>query len=218
MGLPAELRVMIYEQMFTPDKFDVYAIEDTLHKVQEPHHSAGNYVGILATCRTICAEATAVLYHNTEFCIHIKDCYWLHFMDKGIYEQIYHRDWNQKPRQRQWISQNPWLQDPRSVVSINNVRNLSLHVEVNGRPAARREMWTPLLKRALLSAANIRSLHITLKAARLFLDQDHIDHTLAVIGQTVQCRGVVTAEMDPWLGASDYIPSSYYRMLAFYGG
>lgn len=219
MRLPAELRVMIYEQMFTPDKVDVYAIEGTLHKAEEAHHPAGEYVGILATCRTIHAESTPVLYHQTEFCIHIKDCYWLHFMDNLTYEQVYLREWHQKPRQKQWLSKNPWLQDPRSVVSLENVRKLSLQLEVSGRTAAKRDTWTPLLKHKLYNATNIRFLHIKVQAIHgQRLNQGQTDHTFGTIGQTIRCPGIVSGELDPWLAASDFNPSSYYRMLAAYGG
>lgn len=210
---------MIYEQMFSPDKIDVFAIEGTLHKAPETRHSASNYVGILATCRTICNESTPVLYQKTEFRIHIKDCYWLHPMDYTTYEQVYHRKWNQKPRPSQWLANNSWLQDPCSVVPINNARNLSLHVAVNGRATGAQETWTPLLRRNFLSATNIQSLHIKMQAIHgTRLDQSQTDLTLGVIGQVIQCRGTVTAEIVSWLGASDYDPSSYYRMLAGYGG
>jgi hypothetical protein len=71
--LSRELRDMIYEQMFLPDQVTVYAIDGSLHKSAEARYAAGEYTGVLATCRTIRAEATPILYANTLFNIRIEE-------------------------------------------------------------------------------------------------------------------------------------------------
>lgn len=61
MRLPAEVRVLIYKQMFPQDTIDVYAVKSTLHKAKDARCTAEDYVGILATCRTVQAESEPVL-------------------------------------------------------------------------------------------------------------------------------------------------------------
>jgi hypothetical protein len=112
--------------MFPTDKFNINAVRGSLHKPEDTYTIAGDHVAILATCRTIYTEAKPVLYANTEFYIRIQDRYWLHYWSSDAYVRTFdvetHDD---EPEQSQWIAQNPWLEDPRSIVPINNVRVLS---------------------------------------------------------------------------------------------
>ena len=59
LGLPSEIRLLIYEELFPPRRIDM--IDKKL----------GLDTAILATCRTIHKEAKPVLYENTEFRIRL---------------------------------------------------------------------------------------------------------------------------------------------------
>lgn len=226
MRLPAELRVLIYEKMFPPGRFHVYAIKGTLHRKQKARHSAGDYTGILSTCRTVHAESEPVLYTNTEFCIHVRDHYWLHLMDEAHYENVFGRPRYHKPGRKQWLAGNPWLRNPRSIVSLDKVRKLCLKIEVSTSAEAVRWTWTNQLRHTLRNASDIQTLHIRLGDIEdidviffdLDIDQDQTDHVLWIIGETMQCAGTVTAALDHLPGSVDFQPASYYRMLTVLGG
>jgi hypothetical protein len=55
LGLPSEIRLLIYEELFPPRRIDM------------TDKKLGLDTAILATCRTIHKEAKPVLYENTEF-------------------------------------------------------------------------------------------------------------------------------------------------------
>lgn len=210
--------------MFPPDKFNLYAIKGTLHREEKARHCAGDYAGILTTCRTVYAESEPVLYTNTEFCIHIRDHYWLHFMDEVHYENLFGRDCDKKPGRKQWVAENPWLQNPRSIVSLDQVRKLCLRVELSTSAEAVRWTWTNQLRHTLRDASNIQTVHIMLENIddvvffALDFDQEQTDHALWIIGETMQCAGTVTAALGNLLGSIDFKPASYHRMLAVLGG
>jgi hypothetical protein len=65
--LPTELRLEIYELMFPRETIILFTVRDQLEKNANANCSAGDYVAILATCRTIRDEAKPVLYANTHF-------------------------------------------------------------------------------------------------------------------------------------------------------
>lgn len=65
--LPTELRLEIYELMFPRETISLVTFRNQLEKKANANCSAGDYVAILATCRTIHDEAKPVLYANTHF-------------------------------------------------------------------------------------------------------------------------------------------------------
>lgn len=220
LDLPAEIRLLIYRQMFPRDKLDVYAIKGSLHKAEHVHHVASDHLAILTTCRTIYTEAKPVLYVNTEFCLHIRDHYWLHFWDTEHYEETFDvEDFLEEPLSSQWNQWNPWLQDLRSIVPLDNVRILTLAVECSTGGPACNYTWTGQFKHSLRAASNIQKLHIELKIPyEESPDQQTTDFMFELFEYHIKCRGTVTAEMELALGSTDFDSASYYRMLDHYKG
>lgn len=56
LGLPGEVRLLIYEKMFPPEALDIYAVRGNLHRTMQQQYTAGKYVAALATCRMIYNE------------------------------------------------------------------------------------------------------------------------------------------------------------------
>jgi hypothetical protein len=207
--LSRELRDMIYEQMFLPDQVTVYAIDGSLHKSADAHYAAGDYTGILATCRILYAEAQPILYANTEFNIRVRDrlsmALWPEADAREICGVLYE-------------SSADWLDSPRSIVPVNQARVLTLTVETSTGARARSGTWTQDFIDTLHGISDLQKLHIALTAsASMRLRQRATDIVLGTIAQTIKCKGTVTAEMDPSLG-SNFDSASYYRMLAVFGG
>ena len=67
LGLPSEIRLLVYEQLSAPCTINIHATRERPPKDLEGAHTKGNGAAILATCRTIYTEAKPVLYENTEF-------------------------------------------------------------------------------------------------------------------------------------------------------
>lgn len=67
LKLPAEVRLLIYEQLFPPCKIDIHAPRGASWDIDTDDYTTTVDVAILKTCRTIYAEAAPVLYENTEF-------------------------------------------------------------------------------------------------------------------------------------------------------
>lgn len=243
LGLPAEIRVLIvsalcddeyeilltdalqyrqYKQMFPLDEVNIYAVQGSLHKSEDAHHIAGDHVAILATCRTIYTEAKPILYNQTKFCIHMRDQFWLNFWDCAAYEAKFSTDASVTPKTEEWTEYNPWLQDPRSIVPVRNIRNLSFDIECGTTSIGRQWTWTAQLKHTLLEATNIAKLHIALRPPfddnDMTLDQHETDLILESLKQTVKCRGTVTGELALSLGNDKFDPKSYFKMLAGYKG
>jgi len=220
LDLPAEIRVMIYSHMFPVDKLDVYAIKGSLHKAEHARHDTGAHLAILNTCRAIYTEAKPVLYNNTEFVIHIRDHYWLHFYDNELYEEMFDvDDYLQEPVTHDWNEGNPWLQDSCSIVPLDNVRNLTLAAECSTGRSEYCYTWTGQIKHTLRSASNIRKLHIKLKLPfEKSLLQYTTDFMFELLEYHIKCRGPVTAEMDLALGSTKFDSGSYYKMLDSFKG
>lgn len=142
--------------MFPRDKLDVYAIKGSLHKVEHMDHVADDHLAILTTCRAIYAEAKPVMYSNTEFCVHIRDHYWLQFWDNEYYDDVFEaEDYLEEPHSALWAQWNPWLQDPRSIVPLDNVRILTVAAECSTGGSACNYTWTGQFKQNLRAASNI---------------------------------------------------------------
>ncbi|KAM0709679.1 hypothetical protein Q7P35_003719 [Cladosporium inversicolor] len=220
LDLPAEIRVLIYTQMFPRDRLDVYAIKGSLHKAEHVHHVAGDHLAMLTTCRTIYTEAELVLYENTEFCLHIRDHYWLHFWDTEHYEETFEvEDYLEEPHSYLWAQWNPWLQDLRSIVPLDNVHILTLAVECSTGGSACSSTWTGQFKHSLRAASKIQKLHIELKNP--YEESPHQQTTnfmFELFEYHINCRGTVTAEMDLVLGSTKFDSASYYRMLDHFKG
>jgi hypothetical protein len=212
LKLPAEIRVMIYEQMFPRDKVNVYAINGRLHKSADAHHSAGDHTAMLATCRTIYAEAQPVLYNNTIFDIQVKNCYWTEEWTEADLKEVYGVNWESES--------DDWLENTHSLVPINQVRRLTLSVEVSSlEPEETEETWTEQLKNELRGVWSLQSLQISLRAnSDEHMSQSETDRVLRIISQTIKCGGAVAGEMDPSLGSMDFDSTQYYRMLGKFRG
>ena len=220
LDLPAEIRLMIYKQMFPRDELDVYAVKGSLHKAEHVDHVASDHLSILTTCRTIYNEAKPVLYNNTEFCVHIRDHYWLHFWDNEHYEEMFDvEDYLEEPHASLWAQWNPWLQDPHSIVPLDNVRILTLAAECSTGGVACNYTWTGQLKHTLRTASNIQRLHIKLKVPyEEGPDQRTTNFMFELFEYHIKCRGTVTAEMELALGSTKFDSASYYKMLDHYKG
>ena len=215
LDLPAEIRVMIYQQMFPPERVDIYAIKGSLHKTEDASFDAGDYLAILTACRALYAEAKPVLYNNSEFCIHIRDHYWLHMWEPDdIYDMFNVGSYLHEPEPADWIECNPWLQDPCSIVPVTNIRVLTLVVECSTSMTAYNYTWTGQMKRSFLEASSVQKLHIEFKTTQGYTPSQHAtDLMFGDLGRCIRCRGTVTAEMDLALGSTNFNTRSYYRML-----
>lgn len=133
--------MLIYEQMFPLDEVNVYAVKGSLHKAEDAHHTAGDHVRILATCRLFYTEGMPILYTNTDFHIHIRDEYWWPFFPSNSpdFYRIRDRGAISEPNPAEWLANTKWLQDPRSIVPLNNVRTLSLDIALSNSTAPHRE-------------------------------------------------------------------------------
>lgn len=220
LNLPPEIRILIYKQMFPPDKVDVYAIQGSLRKAEDAHYDAGDHVAVLTACCTIYIEAKPILYSNTEFCVHIRAHYWLHIWTIEEYDEIFDvDDFLEEPMPNQWIERNPWLQDPRSIVPVDNVRTLTLAIECSTSLTSHNWTWTGQIRHTFRGASNIQKLHIELKDPfEDYPDQQAADLMLGMLGKYVKCRGTVTAEMDLALGSKKFDSGSYYKMLDGFKG
>jgi hypothetical protein len=210
--LPPEIRVMIYEQMFPCDKVNVFAINKVLHKSLDAHYVAGNYTAILATCRTIYADAQPVFYNNTVFDIQVKNRYWKDDWEEADAKEVLGVNWASPPYD--------WLENTHSLVPAKQVRRLTLSVEVSStEPGETDETWTEQFKNELRGVSSLQSLHICLKAnPDEQMDQDETDRVLQIIAQTVKCGGAMAGEMDLSLGSMDFDSTQYHHMLAHFGG
>jgi hypothetical protein len=201
--------------MFPTDKMHIYAVRGSLHKAEDKHPVAGDYVAILATCRTIYTEAKPVLYAHTEFCIHFWDYYWLHYWTPADYVENFEVEDDMEPDSNDWTEYNPWLENSRSIVPINNVRFLSLNIVATTNAQARKWTWTGQLKHTLREARHIEKLHIALDCpSDLEFDQDETNETMRIVGRTMKCGGIVTGNMSLLLGSAGFASASYYQMLA----
>jgi hypothetical protein len=220
LDLPAEIRLMIYKQMFPCGRVDVYAIKGSLHKGEDQHYVAGEHVAILTACRMIYIEAKPVLYHSTEFCIHIRDHYWLHLWTKESYKEMFDvEDYVQEPDALEWNELTPWVQDPCSIVPLDNIRILTLAAECSTSVPAYMYTWTGQLKHTLRTASNIQKLHIELKLPEEDSPDQHTTNFMfELFGYYIRCRGPVTAEMDLALGSTEFDSESYYKMLDKFKG
>lgn len=220
LDLPAEIRLLIYQQMFPCERVDIYAITGSLHKKENARYISGGHLAILRTCRTIYTEAKPVLYGNSEFCIHIQDYYWLHMWTRYHYEEVFDvEDFHEEPHPFQWRLRNPWLQDPRSIVPLDNVCVLTLAAECNMGETEHTYTWTGQIKQTLRAASNIQKLHIELRSPNGDeLSQDATDLMLEHFANYIRCHGTVTAEMESALGAIEFDSGSYYKMLDRFKG
>jgi hypothetical protein len=202
LNLPAEVRLMIYELMFPADSVTVHNIDGSLHSLPDAHKVAADYLGILTTCRKIHTEANPVLYSNTKFEVYI-----------GCFETIISAWYS--PDSKGVCRINPWLDNPRSIVSLRNARKLSLTMEASVSPEVRKRVWTEQIKNDLRGASDLKLLDITLKAtSNGQFDQDETDHTLWFLEQSMSCDGPIKARMDLELGSMRFDPTNYYRMVA----
>jgi hypothetical protein len=179
LNLPAEIRLMIYEHMFPTNSMIVHDIDGSLHSLPDAHHVAADYLGILTTCRKIHTEANPVLYSNTNFEVYI-----------GCFETIF-SVWYSQDSEGAWHI-NPWIDDPRSIVSIKHVRTLLLTVGTIASPEMRTRDWTGQIENDLRETPDLKSLCITLEAipdGRI--DQHETDHALRFLEQNMKwhCHG-----------------------------
>jgi hypothetical protein len=208
-----------YEHVFPAESITIHAIRGRLHMDEDGHVDDGDHVAILATCRTIYEEAKPVLYTNIEFVIRLRDQYWLHIWHPDNYVDVFGMGEDSEPDSNDWIAENPWLEDPRLLVPLNNVRKLSLAIEANENAEGRKRTWTEQLKNTPRDARHIAKLHITLDCApELGFDQKETDETLRIVGQTVRCSKDTTGNMHASLASAGFASASYYHLLAGYGG
>jgi hypothetical protein len=205
--------------MFPTEPISVHAIRGRLHKLENEHIDAGDHVAILATCRTIYEEAKPVLYTNIEFVMYVQDQYWLHFFSPEDYTFVFEVDEDMEPDLNDWTTQNPWLENPRSVIPLDNVRLLALVIEANASAEGRQWTWTEQLKHTLHEARHIQKLHIALEcSSEEGFDQNETDETLRIVGETLRCSGTITGNMHTSAGSAGFASASYYHMLAGFGG
>lgn len=203
--------------MFPKEKVNLYAINGSLHKAEDAHHIAGEHIAILATCRVVYDEAKPIFYNRTEFCIHTRDEYWLNLWGIEQYVEVFGAEHDlDPPDPDSWNEHNPWLQDPRSIVPVSNIRILTLDMECSTGASPRRWTWTAQLRYTLKCATNITRLHITLKPPydQERFAQGETDIALEILGQAVRCGGIVTADMSLSLGSMGFNSDGYWRFLA----
>jgi hypothetical protein len=213
LGLPSELRLLIYEHLFPPCKIDIHAQRESPWVDNEDVHATSREVAVLETCRTIYKEAAPVLYENTEFFIMLacsgRDMYSMSPAGKNkVYGQL--------------------LQDLQGRVrSLSNVaRKVLLSILLTESTLWKDEehAWFRELTSALTwlaGASEIRELHITFEADMFSGVSENayavvggeFEHVLAALGE-IECHATVTAAFHPSLSSTDAKPSSYLETTA----
>lgn len=212
LALPKELRLLIYEQLFPPCKVDIHAPRKTSWVDDIDCYVERVDVALLATCRTMYAEAAPILYENTEFHIRLAcsgpDLRLMKIEKHRVYAQL--------------------LRDLRGRVRslFSQARKVSLSVLFTDS-----EMWEEPERQwfrdltfelpELCEAPKLEQLHITLEvdeysavSRRLFpMINKEFEQVLAVLS-VVESRAAVTVAAHPSLSFADVELSTYVDAIA----
>lgn len=72
--LPSEIRLLIYEQVFSSDQLHLFAIEGILFKARSQHRYPINAsLRLLRTCQTVYTEAKPVVFESAQLKILVRD-------------------------------------------------------------------------------------------------------------------------------------------------
>ena len=201
LKLPSEIRLLIYEYVFTPCKVDIHAPRPNSWVDADDVRAKPAGLALIKTCRTIYAEALPVLYQHTEF--HIKfacsgpDLYMMQIGKHRVYARL--------------------LQDMqgrvRSLLGMARKVSLSILFTDSGVWKASERAWFHHLIYELArlgDAPQLKQLHITFEADENSGPTRHdyaavrreFDYVLGVLG-VIECCAVVTAAVHPSLGQTD---------------
>lgn len=213
LGLPEELRQLIYEQLFPPRKVNIHAPRESLWEDDDSVHATSRDVAVLLTCRTIYGEARAVLYENTEFHIRFAcsgpDLYLMKAGKHQIYSQL--------------------LQDLqgrlRSLIGLARHVSLSILFTDSSCWGESENMWFQQLNdelARLCEAPELKRLHIIFEAEKYSGEAEHgyatimkeFDHVLGVLSGMEYRTTAVTSVMHLSLTGTDFKVSSYFDILA----
>lgn len=157
LGIPSEVRLLIYEKMFPPCKLDLYAYDNTLIKGIHSRLVASDFLNLLATCRTVHDEATPVLHANTEF--HVNFAFGF---DETL--PILRSFWGDPGR----ADYDKWMKNPEQEISLKPVRKMSVTIwlsnEVHWSRQGPANTWLEDLPSELDKALHLKELHITLNS------------------------------------------------------
>jgi len=208
LKLPSEIRLLIYEHIFPPCKVDIHAPHDRQWVDDDDDaHVKKVDIALLTTCRTIHAEATPILYANTEFYISFAcsgpDLYLMKAGKHRVYPRL--------------------LQDlqgrVRSLLSLARKVSLSIVFTDNELWEDSEKDWFQQLLSELArlgEAVKLKQLHITFEADEHSLSTRHgsatirkeFENVLSMLSE-IQCRAAVTSAVHPSLGRTDIKLGTY---------
>jgi hypothetical protein len=226
LKLPAEIRLFIYEALFTPCKINIHATRKSSQKDLEGIHAKSNNAAILATCRIIYTEAKPILYDNTDF--HVK-------LARDSADDASSDDLVSAQFPRRWTPGelmsaagehgiNPlvsYLQEPLLPV-FSLARKISLSIFFTNSndqdwPYEHKNWYTHLPRKLseLSKAPELKQLHLTFEArTRPFLRRES-NHVLGLLGE-IKPRAAVTltVALDASMCATDCLLAPYVETIA----
>jgi hypothetical protein len=206
LALPPEVRLLIYEMIFPPCRIGLYAagVDFRWGREDQDRHPA-----LLATCRTIYAEAKPVLYENTEF--HV----WLKYGPGP--EPTDEEDSLLEDSEEDDASEEDF---PAVKPLINEMRKLSLEITLTdaGKWAnsedkikCHRSLTSELT--SLSEAPHLKHVHIELSASDGPGIVTEVYQMISLLAGVMR-RITPTISIPPSLQHTDFEPSTYFDLIA----
>ena len=232
LGLPSEIRVLIYGMVFPTRRIGLYAAAELFRSGQKDNHRSA---ALLATCRTIYAEAKPVLYENTEFQISCS-CKSSTAMDSEDgyswdFSMLFDTTSDEQPSDEQSSDDQPAEVSPaknsecsRAVLAakplIEQVRKLLIEITLPKSDfrvnLESKNRWYEILTSELTvlsEAPRLKNVHIEFDVYAGAETAAAFDSIMNLLS-TVMYRVNPTISIDPSFRDADFEPSSYHDMLA----
>jgi hypothetical protein len=197
LALPSEVRLLIYAMIFPPCTIGLYAAALGFRRNENWN------LALLATCRTIYAEAKSVFYENTDF--HVWRCY------------------NPEPEplsDKASLSQDPRVSAYMKLETKPQIRKLSLAIKlIDASSWANSQAKVRWYKRlasdlTLLSEApHLKKVHIHLSATIGPGIAAELDQMINLLHQAMY-RFAPTITIHPSLRRTDFKLSAYFDLMA----
>lgn len=205
LGLPAEVRLLIYEKILSPCKVNLVALDGSQDGTENGH------LAILATCRTIYTEAKPILHENTKFHIGFPYAY-------DPYQVFGNPRFDWDPPTLQMVDQKV-----RPLLSWLRKLSIVFVLTPNGvwdTPEDEDENLEDVTAKLTLlgDAPQLKEVHITFQHTVEVEDEDDdvadaLDDIIGVVSRVLKCS-VVSIAIDPSLQITDFQPSSYFDKIA----
>lgn len=199
LGLPSEVRLLIYEQLFPLSEVELY------HRYRQDTRDEN--FAILATCLAIYIEAKPVLYENSEF----------HVSLPSDAEDV-----DTEPPEGSKYPHDPqaehdsWFQERNNGARplLKEARKLCLTIFVAGTVDDELK-WLDLLTSELTllgEAPRLKEVHVELETRGYLKIEDKLKQVIGLISRAMH-RAAVTVSIDPSLRPTDFQPSNYFELI-----